>query len=77
VDEWHYNASGDLDPPAITATPWRAMRLTIVARAAKTDIDGDWSLRPAIEDHDAGNLDGFRRRAASTVVEIRNLTGSP
>lgn len=77
VDEWHYNAASDADPPVITVTPWRALRLTVVARAAKTDVQGDWSARPTVEDHDGGDLDGFRRRAASTVVEIRNLTGSP
>lgn len=77
LDEWFYNDEADADPPLITVTPWRALRLTVVARAPVTDVEGDWSARPGIEDRDEGNLDGFRRRTASTVVEIRNLTGSP
>jgi len=77
TDEWHYNAEGDADPAQITVVPWRALRLTIVARTPVEDAEGDWSTRPEIEDRDEGNLDGYRRRTASTVVEIRNLTGSP
>lgn len=77
-DEWHYNVVGDEAPPDITVTTWRALRITVVARAAVVDADGDWSRRPEIEDHIGATADdGFRRRTTSTVVEIRNLTGSP
>lgn len=76
-DEWHYNDVGDDDPPLPVATPWRALRLTIVARALKEDTRGDWSARPDTENHAGGTMDGYRRRVVSTVVEIRNLEGSP
>jgi prepilin-type N-terminal cleavage/methylation domain-containing protein len=76
-DEWHYNAAGDDDPPALITMPWRALRLTVVARTIKEDEHSDWSARPAAENHDAGSDDGFRRRKVSTIVEVRNLDGSP
>jgi type IV pilus assembly protein PilW len=77
TDEWFYNAAGDADPPSPIVRPWRALRLTVVGRTTKEDTRGDWSSRPAAEDHAAASLDGYRRRVASTIVEIRNLTGSP
>ena len=76
-DEWFGNDVGDDAPVAPTATPWRALRLTIVARALKEDTRGDWSARPEVENHAGGTVDGYRRRVVSTVVEIRNLEGSP
>lgn len=76
-DEWFYNAAGDLDPPAVTTTRWRAVRLTVVARTTQERQPTTTSLRPAIEDRPAGVPDPYRRRVLSTVVEIRNLEGSP
>ncbi len=77
-DEWFYNDAADSDPPLLTDTAWRALRITVVARAAVVDTSGDWSQRPEVEDHTgASTSDGYRRRTTSTVVEIRNLTGSP
>lgn len=76
-DEWHYNSAGDDVPPAATTSPWRALRLTVVARTTTEDIGGEWSSPPSIEDHLGGAVDGHRRRVASTVVEIRNMEGSP
>jgi prepilin-type N-terminal cleavage/methylation domain-containing protein len=77
-DEWFYNVAGDLDPPDVATTPWRALRLTVTARAvSETSAVAD-SLRPAAEDRPAASVaDVFRRRTLSTTVEIRNLKGSP
>jgi prepilin-type N-terminal cleavage/methylation domain-containing protein len=76
-DEWFYNAAGDLDPPAVTTTRWRAVRVTVVARTTQERQPTTTSLRPALEDRPAGIPDPYRRRVLSTVVEIRNLEGSP
>ncbi|MCA9679720.1 MAG: PilW family protein [Kofleriaceae bacterium] len=77
ADEWHYNAVGDTTPTTITTRPWRALRMTVVARSATEDVGGEISAAPDVEDHPGGSLDGFRRRLVSTIVEIRNLDGSP
>jgi len=77
TDEWSYNIEGDAAPDAVTAMPWRALRVTIVARSLREE-SGDWSSPPTVEDHEVdGALDGYRRRMVSTIVEIRNLAGSP
>ncbi len=76
-DEWHFNAAGDADPAAIATAPWRALRITIVARSIRAELGEPISLPPAAEDHAAGVPDGFRRRTMTTIVEIRNLDGSP
>jgi prepilin-type N-terminal cleavage/methylation domain-containing protein len=77
TDEWFYNDAADGAPPDITATPWRALRLSVVARATKEDTTGTWSARPDLENHSGAADDGYRRRMVSTIVEIRNLEGSP
>jgi prepilin-type N-terminal cleavage/methylation domain-containing protein len=77
TDEWFYNAQGDDDPPEVTTLPWRALRMTLTARTTFEDTGGDWSARPTAEDRVGGATDGFKRRTVSTIVEIRNLTGSP
>jgi prepilin-type N-terminal cleavage/methylation domain-containing protein len=77
LDEWYGNAQGDEPAPAVTTLPWRALRMTLVARTLVEDARGDWSERPALENRDGGEMDGFRRRMVSTIVEIRNLEGSP
>lgn len=76
-DEWHYNAAGDGDPADITTTPWRALRLTVVARSLREELGEPISSALTVEDHAGGSPDGFRRRPISTIVEIRNLDGSP
>lgn len=77
-DEWYYNAAGDVDPPAMATTPWRAVRISIVARSlAETTIYAT-NLRPALEDHPiAATPDIYRRRSLSATIEVRNLDGSP
>jgi prepilin-type N-terminal cleavage/methylation domain-containing protein len=78
ADEWFGNDPADVDPPALTTTPWRALRVTVVARTAKEDPRGEWSARPSAEDHlGATAADGYRRRMVSTIIEVRNLEGSP
>jgi prepilin-type N-terminal cleavage/methylation domain-containing protein len=77
LDEWFGNAEGDPPPPPMALRPWRALRVTIVARTLREDRRGGWSARPTVENRDGGPVDGFRRRVVSTIVEIRNLEGSP
>ena len=79
VDEWFYNHVDDVDPAlAITARPYRALRVTVVARSIDETTARATSLRPKAEDHAAATQpDVNRRRSLSTRVEIRNLQGSP
>jgi hypothetical protein len=80
-DEWFYNHPEDT-PPAdpITTRPYRALRITVVARSVGevTTTTTPTSLRPEAEDREASTTpDVFKRRALSTTIEIRNLNGSP
>jgi len=79
VDEWFYNHVDDIDPAlAITARPYRALRITVVARSTDETTAKPTSIRPKAEDHDAASQpDVYRRRSLSTRIEIRNLLGSP
>jgi prepilin-type N-terminal cleavage/methylation domain-containing protein len=79
VDEWFYNHADDIDPAqAITARPYRALRITVVGRSVDETTAKATSIRPKAEDHDAPTQpDVFRRRSLSTRIEIRNLQGSP
>lgn len=79
VDEWYYNHEDDTDPPqSISARPYRALRVTVVARSMDETTSQPTSIRPKAEDHAAAaNADVYKRRALSTRVEIRNLQGSP
>ena len=79
IDEWFYNHEDDGDPAlAITARPYRALRITVVARSMDETTNQPTSLRPKAEDHaGATSADVYRRRSLSTRVEIRNLQGSP
>ena len=79
VDEWYYNHQDDTPPPqSITAKPYRALRITVVARSMDETTSQPTSIRPKAEDHDAASsADVYKRRALSTRVEIRNLQGSP
>lgn len=78
VDEWFYNAPGDLAPPLPTVAVPRALRITIAGRTVSESTGQGIYLRPAIEDRPAASaLDPYRRRQLTTIVEIRNLEGSP
>ena len=77
-DDWVYNHPDDASLPDLNATPWRAIRLTVIARSTEDTSLTATSLRPGAEDRDdATTPDVFRRRVLSTIVELRNLEGSP
>ena len=89
TDEWFYNLAGDAAAPdlgndsdcgtnAAAACPYRAIRITLVARSVGEINTGAASFRPSAEDHDgAASADAFKRRSLTTTVELRNLEGSP
>jgi prepilin-type N-terminal cleavage/methylation domain-containing protein len=76
-DDWVYNHEDDADLPDLAVTPWRAIRMTVIARSTEDTSRGNVSLRPAAEDRPDGTPDPFRRRSLSAIIEIRNLEGSP
>jgi prepilin-type N-terminal cleavage/methylation domain-containing protein len=80
-DEWYGNVQGDPVPPPIEADiarPLRAVRVGLVARALDPLSSEPSFTRPALEDRaGADEADAFRRRVLSTIVELRNLDGSP
>jgi hypothetical protein len=58
--------------------PFRAIRLTVIARSTDDTSNVATSLRPGAEDRAAATVaDVARRRSLSTIVELRNLEGSP
>lgn len=76
-DEWYYNFPGDPAPP--TNRPIRAARVTLVARTS-TPLFGNTTTfyyRPEAEDRAAGTSDNYRRRLLRSIVEMRNIQGSP
>jgi type IV pilus assembly protein PilW len=73
-DEWTYNRSGETLP----AGTIRAVRVTFISRATGKRVNATGQARPAAEDRaPATATDGFRRRALTTTIEIRNFGGSP
>lgn len=78
TDDWFYNHPSDSAPPPIATIVPRALRITLVARSVEETTSQPTSIRPAVEDRaGATEPDVYRRRVLSTVVEIRNLEGSP
>jgi prepilin-type N-terminal cleavage/methylation domain-containing protein len=76
-DEWYYNVAGESGPPAGKSI--RAVRVTLIARTS-TALFGNTTTfynRPEAEDHDAGASDNYRRRVLRSIVELRNISGSP
>ncbi len=74
-DEWWGNLPGESIPTSGTIT-MRAVRLSLVARAL-VPVTGTASyFRPALEDHDGGTTDNFRRRVLTSIIEVRNMLGS-
>jgi prepilin-type N-terminal cleavage/methylation domain-containing protein len=72
-DEWGYNALNETVAPAGSI---RAVRLSLVAMTgAFTGIPA--FQRPRLENHDVGPVDEFRRRVLTTIIDIRNVGGSP
>jgi prepilin-type N-terminal cleavage/methylation domain-containing protein len=73
-DDWVYNHPGD----TLLSPPYRAIRLTVIARSIDDTSQEATSTRPGAEDREeAAAPDVFRRRVLSTTVELRNLEGSP
>lgn len=74
VDDWFYTATS-------TGTPGnqiRAVRVTMIARTTQQQRGATATYnRPAAEDRTAGAMDRYRRRTMQTVVELRNISGSP
>jgi prepilin-type N-terminal cleavage/methylation domain-containing protein len=76
-DEVWYNNPGDTAAVPAGAVP-RAVRLHLIARSVAEQSDLPTYTRPAAGDRGASSaVDQFRRRVMSTVIEIRNLQGSP
>lgn len=75
-DEWNGNFIGEAIPATLTGA--RAIRVSIVARATRAAQGINFFQLGALEDRlVVATNDGFRRRMLSTIVEIRNLDGSP
>ncbi len=84
-DEWWGNLPNEAlptltNPVSDLAAPvpvkLRAVRLSLVARAL-TRVTGTASFfRPPLEDHDGGTTDNYRRRVLTSVIEVRNMSGS-
>lgn len=73
-DEWTHNRAGETQP----AGAIRAIRVTLVSRATGKRVNATGQVRPAAEDRAAATeTDGYRRRALTTTIEIRNFGGSP
>jgi prepilin-type N-terminal cleavage/methylation domain-containing protein len=78
-DDWVYNNPDDSQPlPNIALTPFRAVRLTVIARSVDDTTNVTSSRLPAAEDRpQAAADDVFRRRSLSATIELRNIQGSP
>lgn len=74
-DEWIGNGSPDL----LVAGSIRAVQIAIVSRDASPLTGAASFYPPAMTLNHPGSTtaDNYRRRMLSTIVEIRNLTGSP
>jgi type II secretory pathway pseudopilin PulG len=78
ADDWVFNHPDDTVVPDIGVTPYRAIRLTVLAVSTNETSAVASSVRPGAEDRLAATTqDNLRRRSLSTIVEIRNLEGSP
>jgi type II secretory pathway pseudopilin PulG len=75
-DEWLYNFAGEA-APATTALI-RGVKVTLVARTTGQVTGVGSYTRPKAGNHAASLApDNYRRRLLSTVVEVRNVGGSP
>lgn len=74
-DEWFHNVSGETVP---VAGAIRGIRLSLIARASGQVTGTGSFLRPAAEDRPASTTpDNYRRRVLTSIIEVRNLGGSP
>lgn len=76
TDDWIYNHPSDVLP---TSPMIRAVRVTLIARTTSGEHGNlNTYTRPPAEDRTgASGFDQFRRRVLQTVVEVRNVAGSP
>jgi len=72
-DDWIFNFPGETD----TVADLRAVRITLTVRGRKKLTGATVGNRPAVEDRAAGAADNYRRRTLTSIIEIRNLGGSP
>ena len=73
-DEWIFNVAGEVQPAGVV----RGVRITLIARATNPVVGNTTYKRPGSEDRPiAGVTDAFRRRALTSMIEVRNLGGSP
>ncbi len=72
-DDWIFNFPGETD----TLADLRAVRITLTVRGRKKLTGAPLPGRPAVEDRAAGVGDNYRRRTLTSIIEIRNLGGSP
>jgi len=80
ADEWQGNVNGEIPDNSVfvPAGPVRAVRISLVARSTIAYSGVNTYKLGAVEDRPAnGAVDNFRRRTLSTIIEIRNLEGSP
>lgn len=75
-DEWLYNFAGEAAPAATALI--RGVKVTLVARTTGQVTGVGAYTRPKAGNHPASlATDNYRRRLLSTVVEVRNVGGSP
>ena len=76
LDEWVGNVATET-LPLFGVGLIRAIRISLVARSTGKLTGAAVSNSPGAEDHPPGPLDEYRRRLLTSIVEIRNLGGSP
>jgi prepilin-type N-terminal cleavage/methylation domain-containing protein len=74
-DEWIYNYVGETLAAGSTI---RAVRVTLTARATKAKLGVAAYYRPTAEDRTGtSTADQYRRRVLRSIVDLRNIGGSP
>ncbi|HUS32900.1 MAG TPA: PilW family protein [Kofleriaceae bacterium] len=75
-DEWWFNFAGEAMPSTGSI---RAVRITLVARATKPLVgNAPLYYRPGAENRIGSTApDAYRRRVLRTIVDMRNIGGSP
>jgi prepilin-type N-terminal cleavage/methylation domain-containing protein len=75
-DEWYGNVASDTTAAGTDII--RAVRLTLIAQSVAPTAGIGQYYRPAAGNHAAATTpDNYRRRILNSVIEVRNLGGSP